>query len=165
MRPSAMMATDTPRFDIGHRPVAHQLVALAGVLLASGVLLAVAGPIGATLAITVGIAWYLFPPYVAFATGQVVFIVLLPETESLLPLVLGEAGLCGVLFASVFGRGLVRAGIGLLGFGVVLGTVTWLGVSAGGLWLGMVALVCSVGSVAYIGHRYGRVRLGLVKSS
>lgn len=134
-------------------------------LIATAALIAAGGPAGIALALLTGGVWYLTSPPVAFAVGQLVFVVLLPETT--LGLVfLGQAGLILVLLSStVDDAHSLRAVVALLVSGTGLGAMAWLGLLTGELWTGAIVLFVSALAIGYLMHRYERVRLGLVETS
>lgn len=136
-----------------------------GVLVATAVLVAVAGPFGIALAFLTGSVWYLVSSPVAFAVGQLVFVALMPE-RTLALFFLGQAGLAMFLLGPIVDDDhSLRAVVALLAGGALLGAMTWLGLLTGELWIGAVVLLASGVAIGYLMHRYERVRLGLVEPS
>lgn len=142
-----------------------QGLAALGVLIATAALTTAVGPFGTVLAVLTGIVWYLTSPPIAFAVGQLVFVILLPESAFGL-FFLGQAGLILLLFSSVIDdKHSLRAIVALLTSGAVLGATAWLGLRTGKLWVGAIVLLVVTLTIGYLMHRYERVRLGLVKTS
>ena len=161
------MASKTVRNGFTDRLTARNALTAAGVLLTTAALVVAIGPVGLLVGITIGVAQYFVSPPSAFAAGQVAFIVLFPVGGSLSLLVLGEAGLAGVLLGSAPdhgepGRTAFVTVIATVGFGAL----AWLGVrTADGIWLGALALALATAVAVYGFHRYERVRLNLVEAS
>lgn len=150
--------------EVGRGSGAQRLFAAVGVLLATGVVGVLVGPLGAFVAVGVGVGGYLFGWAVAFAVGQVVLVGLLPLDVPLEYFALAEAGLCFVLLAGLARRtDLLASLLATLVVSALIGGGTWLTFrTTGSLWVTGGLLVGGIALAVYTGHRYERVRLGLV---
>jgi len=129
------------------------------VIAAAGVFWLLGGPLGAGLALGVGVTAFALPPVVVFALAQVALAVLLPDAPALGTVVVGELPLLGLLGLTV-DRGMSRRQFGaalLLGGGLV-------GVTVGAValaprqWLATVVTLGAVALPLYGIHRYAVVR-------
>ena len=160
------MASETTRNGFTDRLTARNALTAAGALLTTAALVVAIGPAGLLVGLVIGVAQYFVSPPSTFAAGQVAFVVLFPVGGSISLLVLGEAGLAGVLLGSAPDHGEpIRTALVTVLASIGFGALAWLGVrAADGIWLGVLALALATAVAVYGLHRYERVRLDLVEA-
>lgn len=135
-----------------------------GALVTAGALVLIAGPLGIAAGIGLFVSWAASPGIYAFALGQILFAVLVPEPTGI-QLGVVEGGLLVLLIGSTDDRivstTVLTTGAFVLLFTIIFATREWWD----GLWPAALTLVATVGLLGYVMHRFELVRLGLVEGS
>lgn len=117
------------------------------------------GPLGAALALGVGLTLVALPAVVVFALAQVTLALILPETPALGTLLLGELPLLGLLAPAIDPHA-PRRRLGVAGLfgGAVIGVAVAAVALAPRRWLAALAILGAVALFLYGTHRYAVVR-------